>query len=602
MRGRWFAVTVVAMGVALGACGNGTEDHGDLGVVTTDSHGDPDHEEVTAITTSHGSEEGWMMILLHLGVTEAEVAVLEGAISEAAPEVKYKYSPSWIDIEIAAGYEDSVGECFSWALPGVAVMYDPSGDDGQAVVDAVEQSDVVVGLEASGLETNLPAGLDGEEAFIACEPRQLLVYVAPDLERAIDGIRAEAMTVDGVVATATEGENEQFFVPDLSAYPEVESCYGPSFQQVWVVFESADVAAMDTAIARLENLPGVIGFGGLNVDVEPGDAIDELLNEDDWEKCEGVEGYVDLASDITDEQAGVVVARAAGLPGVADVDLRLVDPDSIEPCPESNDDEHYDCYVPTSSLTIYRGDPQLATPQVVSDALCDLPGVLSVNVYDHERDQEFADPYETCGTLNLTAFLADDTSRDEAATVTSAIAAIGGVSTVYGPYFADYETYEQVVVVGSLDPLVCLNDVETAPSIGLDLERMSREEAGSLADQISEIAGVKGVLGNAIGRQPWDPKICGYGGLSIQIDPEMSAGELAELFALFESRPDVQAVIHELTPPEPGHQHTQWVAVKFNTDSPPGDLDALAAEARAVPGVVEAEVWEWAWGEESEFG
>ena len=153
------------------------------------------------------------------------------------------------------------------------------------------------------------------------------------------------------------------------------------------------------------------------------------------------------------------------------------------------------------------------------------------------------------------------------------------------------------MVLGSVDPLVCLNDIETAPSIGLDLKRMSREEAESIAIELSEIAGVKGVLGNAIGRQPGDPQICGHHGLFIHIDPEMTAGEQADLFALFESRPDVQAVVHELTPPMPGHEHQQSVVVKFNTDKIPDALHDLAAPARRIPGVVEAEVWEWQWEE-----
>ena len=137
MRARWFVLAVAAAGIVVGACGEDTDRLADPDVATTLSHGDPDQEADTAITTSHGPDEGWMVILLRHGVTKDEVAALESAINEAAPGVQSEFNPSWIDIEIAVGHEATATECFSWALPGLSVTYDPVGYGGHAVVYSI---------------------------------------------------------------------------------------------------------------------------------------------------------------------------------------------------------------------------------------------------------------------------------------------------------------------------------------------------------------------------------------------------------------------------------------------------------------------------------
>jgi len=591
---RLLTLSALALAMVLAACGSGPGGGGHDEMVTTIVDGDPEPQGITDVTTSHDVPGGWIAISIALGAGQEDIDSVGSAIAAAAPDVVYSFEESWMEFEIAPGHEDEITRCFSWALPGFSVSYDPETDAGQAVVDAVEQFDVVVGIDAFGLETSLPAAPHDEENMIECETRQLTVYVDQDLVPGIDELRTEFQNLPGVIATAMESQHEDIFSPDMSAYPELADCFGPNFGIIALVFDTAD--DLEAAAIQLENVEAVAGLSGTSIDP----SLDPYFESDDegiWELCQGVEGYVLLSPDITNEEAAVVVTRAAAIEGMADLKLYLIDPADIEPCPESSsDNEHVDCYVPTSELILYRGDIDLATPQIVSDALCDLPGVLWISVFDREGDQEFSDPYENCGSLNLTVYLDTGISEEAVSEVGAKLRATDGVASVNGPFFADYEAPEQVVVVGELDPLACLNEAETAPTINLDLERVTRDRGEAIASEISDIDGVRGVLGNAIERQSWHPRVCGVLGLSIHISRDMAAEDQADLLALFESRPDIKAVVIELPFEEEGYEEDrQWVSVNFNTDSPPHDLDALAASARAIPGVVEAEVWRWVW-------
>jgi hypothetical protein len=396
MRSRWVTVVVVLC-TGLAGCDTSSQNPDPPGASNTTLAGDEDEESGMESPIESGSEaemetpieyapEDYMFALFQHEIIEAEVAPLVSVIEEIATEVHLEFMPGRLDIQVNPGGEAIPAECFSWALPSLWVEYDQDVHDALAMVAAFEDFDAVVALTAPGLETALPAAPDGEEAFIACESRWLSVYLDPDFASETESMRSVAMASAGVFATAVESEISSNFVPDLSAYPEMESCYEAPWLELQIVFDEVDSPGVEGVISQLEDLPGVIGIRGMHLETVEGDPVDRLLNQEFDVRCEVIEGYVELDPEITDEEAAVVVARARSLPGVADVYLQLVDPDSIEPCPEEDptSDVHYDCFVPSSYLTVYRGDPALATPEAISEALLGLPGVLWVDAYDLE--------------------------------------------------------------------------------------------------------------------------------------------------------------------------------------------------------------------------
>ena len=167
---RLLTLSTLALAMILAACGSGPDGEGHDEMVTTIVHGDPEPQGMTETTTSgHGPSEGWMLVFIGPGATQEDIDSVGAAIASAAPDAVYNFGNDWLEFEIAAGHEADVTTCFQWALPSFSVNYDPATDDGQAVVDAVEQLDAVVGLDAFGLDTTLPRPDDGEEAFIKCE-------------------------------------------------------------------------------------------------------------------------------------------------------------------------------------------------------------------------------------------------------------------------------------------------------------------------------------------------------------------------------------------------------------------------------------------------
>ncbi len=88
----------------------------------------------------------------------------------------------------------------------------------------------------------------------------------------------------------------------------------------------------------------------------------------------------------------------------------------------------------------------------------------------------------------------------------------------------------------------------------------------------------------------------------VRLDPDMSEQDRLELWGLFEGRPDVLAVVVDEPDDSPGHEPSQSVMVKFNTDTPPGDIENLARAARSVTGVQQAEIWYWWWEDFAPIG
>lgn len=612
MTAKRIAIAAACLALFLAACQpevgsvpDGGED--DRDGTTLDVHVDPEPGDETGLVTidDEPGVEGWMTVLLSVEADEETAAEIQSELAKVSDEIQSRYEPGWLDIDADAGRTDEINRCFFYALPGIGITYDPEATNVAALIEILEASDLVVSIDAPGVDTTEPPPDeqfegDGEDEMIECEERQLWVYLDRELVPDPDGLRDRILEFEPVIAVASERSNDEFFVPDLSQYPDLEACYPDMWANLTVVFEEAQQSSFDLLIGDLENVPGVVGFGGPRVDPVL-DPILESEEEIDWQRCEGVEGSVRLEADISDEEAAVVVARAVAIEGVADTHLRLVDPDDIEPCPETSDPEvHYDCFIPTSELTIYRGDQTLATPELIAAELCDLPGVLSMSVYDRESDQEFADPFETCGELRLEVVLDRSIPDGEARSIAQFALAMEGVDAVDGPWFGDdYEILGQDVEIGELDANLCLNTLEANPRIILTLRRMNPDEALEVAAEVAELEEVVDVQGNAIRRSPSDPKICGFGALWIRIGSDMAEKDRDAMFGLLESRGDVIAVVVG-EPYDPGEgdigggELGQDVEVKFE-EVPPDAIEELAADIRRIAGVREVDVNNWLW-------
>lgn len=569
-----------------------------------DVHGDP---EPPVGPEGHTDEypEGWMAALLSVDADAASVGELQTALQNASDGVEANFEPGWLDLEFDPQHIERINECPSFGLPILGVSFDPDMANAEGLIDILESSALVVGINAPGFETTKPLGSEEgyDEVAIACDQRIVLLYVNREEILDIEVFRSKILAVAGVIAVGYDRFADEMFIPDTSRYTSLEACYAGANPSLWVIFDDTAPATLDSFIGDFEDVSGVIGFGGAAVDPTLAPTPEHSGEEYDWSLCEGIEGQVRLAPDIADEDAALVVARALAIDGIADVHLSLVDPEEAPPCPDSGDDEvHVDCFQPSSELTLYRGDPGLATPEVVAAALCGLPGVLSINVYDREGEQEFADPYTNCGELRLDVILEKGISFEEADHLANTLGTTPGVADHHGPWFADYDVLEQTVVFGELDEQVCLNVLETNPRINLVLERMEPAEARKLANFIVGYSGVVDVQGNAVGRQTGDPNVCGYGGMWVRVLAEMADPDRSALLRLFAGRTDILAVVIE-EPNDPGEgdigggELGQGIAVLFALDEPPADLEDLAAQIRSLSGVQVVEINDWVWKE-----
>lgn len=596
---------VLAASLLLAACGEDHEVFPTAGIDVVDS--DADSEAFGTV----------IYVFLAVNVDEAGAQQLTAEIAEVAPGAEIEFEPAQREFVVAS---DATFDCPLWDGPSLQIA--AGEDDGglSELIDLLETHDLVVAVDAP----ELGIFLDGEEPFIECDSRRVSVLFDPAVGFDPATMVGTAFGLEGVVAVSTgslSGSGD-IFVPDFAEYPQAQECYAPVFEDLTIYLARRDESVSQSIVDGFKGVPGVEGFSGWDID----ESLDPVLaweNEhygeegDAWfRECEGLEAYVSLDPMIDDSAAALVASRAAAIPGVADVDLRLVDPDYVQEGCESRGtgglmlgiglhaSSFIDCSAVTSELTIYRGDKLLATPTAISEALCELPGVLHIAVYDHEMDQEFADPYQTCGSLHLDVLLDSSLIGDENDTdLDPLFVALNDsqvVSSYDGPFFADYEVFEQTVVFGAVDELLCLNAAETIPRIAVELVRTTREEAEMLAAELGSLDGVIRVTGNAVGIQGWSPEVCGYDGLSLHLVRDGGKQEVAEILAELEGRNDVLAVVVEEETPfiEGDRPEGSWVLVKFNTATPPDDLDELVDRIGALEGVLEAEAWRWAWDEE----
>ena len=367
----------------------------------------------------------------------------------------------------------------------------------------------------------------------------------------------------------------------------------------------------------------MVGFFGWYVD----ESLDPILaaeQEFDFELCERLTAYVDLVTDISDADAAVVVARAFSIPGVADIELNLFDPvplkgcedlagagdfDSGAPLPagEATDvafaPEFDPCFVlETSSMVIYRGDPNLASQRALADALCGLPGVLSISSFDEAIFE--LDPYADCQTLYLDVRFAADVSDANRQGVrdflTSSDVVIDVIS--FDDFFDQEPGFERrlpEIVVGEIDVVMC--DPELAWELGRTmsarLTRIDEQAARSLADELLAMPGVVDVLGNAVRRSSevvGAVDECGIDFMWFWFTPDAAAAERAAVLGVFAARFDVLAVAlleeNDHVGTGSGTVDIGWSGtVTFTSEEPPADLDNLIAQIQSMPGVAYAE-------------
>jgi len=569
-RKEWWLILGVSL--TIGACFAGGQSHDE------DGHG----------AVGFAEDGAWVNVYFSFETTPAEIeevtAVVEDLASDISPDLQ---QPQFV-FDIDPAHLDAIEECYSWAAPQMWIATSSlSIDESQAIVDAIESFPQVVALAAPGLETDLdtPSETGEEEAYIECESKAMHIYLAE--EGNLEAVAAEARPLPGVIATGQNVSHEDTSLPDFSEFPDAQECYAPLFFEVLVVFDQDGETLTGDVIEALSKTTGIVGFGGWHVPEE----LDPTLGfeeEIDWHACGQLELSVELAADINDEDAGLVAARALGIEGVADVNLELVDFESIEPCEtvEYEDGSHGDCFTPTNYMVIYRGDAELASDEIIAGELCELPGVMWISV-----PLEFFDPYLTCGRLELDVYFDLETRDDLIDAAISQILSMGGVITA-----ASWSVEEALpaleTVIGSRDPQAC--DPERSRVINASLSRMTEPEARVLADEIGDLDGVVSVGGNAVGRQAWEPSICGRLGVSIHIRNTASDEQREDLYDLFRGRADVMAVVVEESWPG---DNTAWVQVLFSTDTAPSDLHEMAQAASSLSGVDEAEANDWPWEE-----
>jgi hypothetical protein len=597
---------LLAAGLLLSACGEpeDQEEFPPKAVIGSDDSEQHDDE----------SYEDTIYAFLAVTVDETAADELTREIEGLAPASQVEFEPGQREFTVVPG---ASLDCPLWDGPSLRVTSDGDNEELREVLELLDGHDLVLALDAPGLGVFL----DGEEPFIECDSRSVTVLLDPSLDVDRDALVESAMTTAGVVAVATDSLEQRgdYFTPDLSGYPEAQECSPPAYEHLAIYLEERDAATAQSIVDQFSDLPGVTGFMGWDID----ESLDPVLawenrmsgeeGEDDYFlACEGLEASVSLDPTISDADAALVASRAAAIPGVADVNLRLIEPGYVEEGCESSGvggamlgigmlaSSFIDCSALTSELTIYRGDKSLATQTAMSEALCDLPGVLHISVYDHEGEGEFADPYETCSALHLSVLVDTEAAGNEGRLDSLFVLLEESplVSFFDGPWIPDYEVYEQKVVFGSVDELLCLNAAESASSMGVNLIRTTRAEAEALAAAIEEVDGVMRVVGNAVGLELWSPDLCGYDGLSLHLVEGGGDDEVAAVLAELEGRGDIRAVVvEEDTPHNAEHGYGSWVQIKFSTETPPADLDELAQRIGDLPGVAESEAWYWAWGE-----
>lgn len=679
-RARWLCLSLVGFAVAvLSACGGGDDGPETRPETTapqeppvTLSHPDPDESGVgpAGFEGDEGFEAGrFATIFLAPHAAAADTAALTGRVDAILTNSEFSYTldlqEPYLDLSFEPGlFEDHPGllPCFRYdGAPHLNIeLKEPDPALLRSVADALHDDPLVVGMESFGLDLGYSEIPDefatdeegrhlGYDEYLAEECFGYRVSVITDGSLDADSLRRfaeEILALPAVAAVLVEpsfDDEGEFFSPDLSDYPDMAPCFSPETSSITAVIPEGDRASSDAVIDAFHDDERVLGFFGRYVD----ESLDPYLafeQEADafFERCERMTADVELAVDISDADAAVVVARVLDVPGVADIELNLFDPEPREGCEEfEGEGEILDpppdawgstgggslnapgrvarslgapiaalsepivdpCFVPeTSSLTIYRGDPDLASQPVLADAICDLPGVLSIFSFDEIVLD--LDPYDDCMPLFLEVRLAFDAGEQAKQAVFDLLEAspdVAGVDHFAG--YAEAEGFEPLIpeiVVGDVDVFAC--DPELAYGTGsivvARLHRMSEPAARAFADELLALPGVADVYGSAVRRELYDENgECGHEYLSFWFTPEATESQRAAVFDVFASRPDVAAVglvaetyegAHVGTPT--GSVDVGWSgSVWFTAEEPPADLEALIEQIRALPGVAHTE-------------
>lgn len=381
----WFGIVILAM--ILVAC-----------IETSHDDIEDDSLNPDVVDGDEGGDFGNSITLyLSVDVTDSEFEELTAALAESDPGAEVELIVSDRDFTITPGRSQELSACLLWDGPYVEVNGDPQGGTAQSIVEAVEPLDFVVLVDAPQLGIGLEVvGDTGENTIERCDSRRVTVWLDPAEELDLDALRESAIEIPGVLGSSSTAAQEPLFTPDLSSYPDVQACYPPSLLDLTIYLEEADADLGAGVVSLFQDIVGIAGFSGPGIDPEL-DPISrwevEVFEGDEGfyeENCLAVEVYVELDGNITDEEAAVVVARAKGIEGVADVDLRLTEFVSGDDC-EAGDhrilgvvfdvpaDMVDPCFTASSQMTIYRGDAALATAQVICEALCQIPGVLGIH-------------------------------------------------------------------------------------------------------------------------------------------------------------------------------------------------------------------------------
>jgi hypothetical protein len=668
---RFVLLFAAATTLLLAACGDSDGD-GQVLVAPDPPGGDPQgvaplpvgpNEEPPALF--HGDEMfepgGFATVYLRPESSGDEIALVTAAIEDVLSGSEFSYGiqthePFAIGL-LEPGLFDAdpnLLACFRYDLsPRLDIeLKEPDPALLQRVADAMAGHPAVSSVESPGLEfgyTDVPEEYATEamvyEEFLyeTCESGQIWVLIDPSLDDAARRALAERLlalpAVSGVVIDRDFGDEVEHFIPDLSEYPQMANCEGPQTSSLRAILSAADEASSAEVVAAFGSDAQVLGFLGRYL----ADSLDPILaweNQVDWELCERLTAFVELDSDITDADAAVVVARALGVLGVADIELNLYDPTAPDGCEESGDEPEEEggapppdamgisvgndalgsvavpvrsklaaalsptynpCYVPeTSTMTIYRGDPDLATHRALAAALCDLPGVLSIGSYDEAISD--LDPYADCQALHLDVRMApesDEAARQAVRDLLVSSDHVVGVTTFDEFFGGDgYRRPIPEVVVGNLDVFTCDPELawESGAIMNARLARIDEQQARSLADQILAVPGVVDVTGNAVRGDSESGADCGIDFLWLWFSPESTESQRSAVFDLLAGRSDVLAVTL-VDEGEDSHVHdgvgllpSRWAgAVTFGPHEEPADIEALVAQIEAMPGVAKAE-------------
>jgi hypothetical protein len=592
------------------------------------------------------------------GIEEVE-SLIEGVLADSDLVAFVDRIEAYMDTTFEPGLFDDHPEllpCFRYGgATGFFIQLEqPDPALLQSIADALRDHPDVLSVESFGLDlgfSQIPEGYAnddegrelGYDEYLAeaCSGFELLIDLDSSLsEGDRDALAAEALALDIVGAVMVERSyigDDEFFVPDLSAYPAMSECFESGVSSIRVVLRSDDRAATEAVIRAFEGDPRVAGFFGRYVDEQ---YFVEEFDEEAFLICERMTAHVALAIDISDADAAVVVARALGIPGVADVELELFDPELPDDCdvgePGVGDDfgeggEDFEamapgsaggslqatisartawlaafsevidsCFVPdTSSLRIYRGDPDMANQRVLAEALCDLPGVISIGSFDTELSD--ADPYLDCMALFVEIRMeasASDADRDAVQAVVEASGLALSIESAHELFEDGYVPRVPKVVAGDIDPYLCDPELawEAGNMIGVRLTKVDEAAATALAERIAGLAGVADVSGNAVRSREDIESRCGRDLIWFWLAPDSTQAQREAVYSMLGARADVVAVV-VIDEGADGHVHdgdvvepSRWAGVvKFRTEDEPADIERLIEQLETMPGVVRAE-------------